>query len=176
MPLPIRGRYAPAAALLAALALPLAAAGTAQASVTRPVGPLLPTGPVVQATMTLNVIPGSTVTVNGTDSPGNCTADETDTTVTATTPQISVPFGYTAVDSGSCVFQQSWADFVVTISNSKGTVEATRTVELQGTTPPYRLFCDVPFSDTYNLNCRVINDQNIELSQTGGEGPAGTAR
>jgi hypothetical protein len=161
----------PAAALLAAVALPLAAAGVAQASAAR-YRPSLPGDYQVSATLTLNVNAGTTVSVvGGGGGTSNCTTNETNTTLKVTTSPVSVPIGFTAKNSGSCFFEPSYSNFVVTVKNGQGQVVAYRTIQLYGYGPldPYKLYCSAGGTSDLNMNCRVISDREIALYQTGGE-------
>jgi hypothetical protein len=136
------------------------------------------TGTVVQASLSLKVNPGSVVSIEANNSGdlSRCAADETDTTFTVHSYPETVPFGYTAVDTGSCAIENAYASFVVTVRNSEGTVVATRTIGIQGNNPPYRLYCSVAGQESVNLNCRVINNKLIQLAQTGGQGLFNAAR
>jgi hypothetical protein len=168
MRLAFRRRLAPAAAILATVALPLAAAGTAQASAAR-YRPEPPTDYRVTATMTLEATAGSTVTIaGGGQGASNCTTSETSTTLTATAAPVSVPFGFTAKTTGACAFEASYANFVVTVTDARGMVTATRTIRLAGSTPAsYKVNCTVPGTQVLNLNCREISDREVGLYQTG---------
>jgi hypothetical protein len=157
---PMRSRHV-AVAILAAATLLLAASGLAQASRTRPARFAL-AGPVVQASMILNLDVGSTVSVSGLGVLSRCVTDASDTTYQVRAYSITVPFGYTAE---SCGFENSVGAFVVRVADSRGNLEAIRTITLAGEGSPDRLSCDVPGTETENLECRVINDQTIELSQ-----------
>jgi hypothetical protein len=171
MRLPLGRRYAPAATIAVAALLPLAAAGAAQASVARPV-PSLPGDYQVTATMQLNVNAGATVTIKGGGGgTSNCTTDETSTTVKVTASPVNVPFGFTAKKSGSCFFESSWSNFVVTVKNAEGKVVAYRTIQLRGYAPvnPYKISCTAGDAPAENLNCRVIDDREVALYQTGGQ-------
>jgi hypothetical protein len=174
MRLAFRRRLAPAAVILATVALPLAAAGTAQASAAR-FRPGPPADYNVSATMTLEVTAGSTVSIAGGGPGAVCTTDETNTTLTATAAPVTVPFGFTARTSGACAFETSSSDFVVTVRDARGMVTATRTIRLAGSTPAsYQVHCTVPGTQVLNLNCRQISDREVGLYQTGDQtGPGG---
>jgi hypothetical protein len=170
----IRRNWAHAVAIAAATAVSLIAAGPAQASVHPAGGTSIPADHRVNATMILHVQAGSTVTVKGGGAgTSNCTADETNTTVTAASPRVVLSFGFVARSAGSCFFEDSWSNFVVTVKNNQGATVAMRTVRLRGAGAFYNVFCDVKGTTTVNLLCRWIDSSTLELFQTGTVGLKG---
>jgi hypothetical protein len=112
----------------------------------------------VTATMVLKVRRGALVSISG--GPGNCTADETNSTAWAGHGPLVQEFGFRAQNTGSCIFGRSYAEFTVTVARH-GHVVASAAVALSQNSDGYSASC----LGGRNLSCRQVSRLTLVLTQ-----------
>ncbi|HEY4280049.1 MAG TPA: hypothetical protein VGM91_17625 [Conexibacter sp.] len=113
---------------------------------------------------TFNVGKGMKVSIQGGGAKtSNCSRDETNETFTTTGDGDRHTYGFYSVGSGSCFYEMSWSNFVITVKDPSGAVIGSGTMSYgQGTTyGDYNARCDDPWSKGWkgNVTCDLTNGQ-----------------
>lgn len=128
----------------------------------------LPTGGLLRSWRTqqaiFNVGRGMKVTIQGGGAgTSNCSRDETNETFTTTGDGDRRTYGYYSVGSGSCMYEMSWSNFVITVKDPSGAVVGSGTMSYgQGTTfGDYKPRCDDPWSKGWKgrIGCDLSDGQ-----------------
>jgi hypothetical protein len=128
----------------------------------------LPAGGLLRSWRTqeaiFNVGKGMKVTIQGGGGgTSNCSRDETNETFTTTGDGDRHTYGFYSVGSGSCLYEMSWSNFVITVKDPSGAVIGSGTMSYgQGATfGDYNASCRDPWSKGWkgNINCDLTNGQ-----------------
>jgi hypothetical protein len=130
--------------------------------------PQLPAGGLLRTWRTqeaiFNVGRGMKVTIQGGGGgTSNCSRDETNDTFTTTGDGDRHTYGFYSVGSGSCFYEMSWSNFVITVKDPSGAQIGSGTMSYgQGTTyGDYKARCNDPWSKGWkgNINCDLTDGQ-----------------